>query len=253
MKGIIRALVRKSGYKISRLESPRIPPGSQERPIGVMEGFLEDLAARGLNPGHILDLGANCAEWSQMARSIWPAATFTLVEPQVEMKAPLEAFCQSVPGSRWVRAAAGRAPDVMKLTVWPDRKGSSLALTEDELSTSDWERRSVDVITVDSLFADGAVPKPALAKLDLQGFEIEALMGAGKVLETLEVAILEVFLFHVHAKTPSFVSVCDFMRGVGFEPYDICGFSRRPYDGALGHTDIAFARRDGFLRKHHQW
>jgi len=158
-----------------------------------------------------------------------------------------------VPGSRWVRAAAGRAADVMKLTVWPDRKGSSLALTEEELSSSDWERRNVDVVTVDSLFTDPAVPKPALAKLDVQGFEVEALMGASKVLETLEVAILEVSLFPFHARTPSFVDVCDFMSGAGFEPYDFCGFSRRPYDGALGQTDIAFARRDGFLRKHHQW
>ncbi|MEA3213375.1 MAG: hypothetical protein QOE70_6432 [Chthoniobacter sp.] len=253
MKGIVQTLLRKWGYKISRVESPRIPAGSQERPIGLMESFLEDVAARGLNPKHILDLGANCAEWSQTARRIWPAATFTLVEPQVEMKPHLDAFCAAAPGSRWLRAAAGRAADVMKLTVWPDRKGSSLALTEEELSTSDWERRSVDVVTVDSLFADLAVPKPALAKLDVQGFEVEALMGATQVLETLEVAILEVFLFHVHARTPSFVAVCDFMSGVGFEPYDICGFSRRPYDGALGHTDIAFARRDGFLRGHHQW
>jgi hypothetical protein len=39
----------------------------------------------------------------------------------------------------------------------------------------------------------------------------------------------------------------------GYEIYDITEYLRRPYDGALGQIDIAFAKADGTLRNISRW
>jgi FkbM family methyltransferase len=156
MKRFVKEIVRKSlfhfGYRISKIDPFANKPGSVERGIGSMGGFLEDVRARGLQPEHILDVGANCAEWSWLASKIFTKAKFTLIEPQHEMKPDLDAFCHGIMGSRWIEAGAGPRQGVMILTVWPDLKGSSLLLTENEAEESKRERRNVKVITIDSVF-----------------------------------------------------------------------------------------------------
>src|SRR4051812_32277785 len=79
------------------------------RPVGSLPSFLQDVAARGFRPDHVLDVGANQGLWSRDVRRVFPAARFTLVEPQAEMKARLDQFCAESPGSRWVNAGAGSA------------------------------------------------------------------------------------------------------------------------------------------------
>jgi hypothetical protein len=46
----------------------------------------------------------------------------------------------------------------------------------------------------------------------------------------------------------SFHSIVSFMRENGYEPYDFTEFIRDPVDGTLGAVEIAFAKRDGYLR-----
>ena len=68
--------------------------GSETRPVGNMRCLLEDLKFRGLECNTVLDVGANCADWSRMAKTVFPSARFYLIEPQVEMKERLEQFCK---------------------------------------------------------------------------------------------------------------------------------------------------------------
>lgn len=61
LKSIIKKIVKDSGYDIVRRQStPPIPdPGSDQRPIGNMKFFLEDLRKRRLRCKLVLDVGAN--------------------------------------------------------------------------------------------------------------------------------------------------------------------------------------------------
>lgn len=224
-----------------------------QRPVGDMNIFLKDLEARSFNPVHILDVGANYGNWSRAAKIAFPNAAFTLVEPQIEMKPYLDKFCTENSGSRWVNVGAGPMNEERALTVWPDLAGSSFIPTETEAKEYGKKRRVVPIRTIDSILSDSDLPLPDLVKMDIQGFELEALHGAATLLGRTELFILEVAFFKFSTDQPTFVAVIEFMSRQGYVPYDFCGFLRRPYDGALGQADVAFAKKEGLLRSSKRW
>jgi len=227
--------------------------GPDEQPLGDMRTFLAEVATRGFRPRHVLDVGAHRGAWSQLAATVFPEARFTLIEPQQQMQPDLDAFCASQPGSCWVQAGAGAESGELELTVWDDLAGSSFAVTEREADEWGKERRRVPVITIDSLIGDDVENVPELAKLDVQGFELEVLRGAEKLFGSTELFILEVSFFRFADNVPPAHEVVQFMAERGYWVYGLCGFLRRPFDGALGQADIAFARECGTLRKSNSW
>ncbi len=109
-------------------------------------------------------------------------------------------------------------------------------------------------MTIDSLVADGSMPVPELAKLDVQGFELEALRGAESLFGTTEVFILELTLLEtINPGWPIVHEVVAFMAERGYYLYDLPGFLRRPLDGALAQIDACFVKVDSFLRADGTW
>jgi FkbM family methyltransferase len=244
-----QAVLRRMGYELHKLPH-RLPP--PRRPLGHMPLFLDDVRARGFKPKSILDVGANRGDWSRIAAAVFPDASFLMIEPQREMIVHLQQFCREFPQARYVEAGAGAAPGELTLTIWADFEGSSLLPLENTTIAQDKTRRDVKIITIDSLYNDES-QLPDMVKLDIQGFELEALKGGEKLFQRAELFILEVALIEFMPKEPLLSEVVAFMAQRGFEAYDLPGFIRRPYDGALGILDIAFARRDGFLRRSRDW
>ncbi len=244
-----QAMLRRFGYQIRKLPH-RLSP--VQRPVGEISCFLEDVAARGFKPAAILDVGANRGNWSRMAAAIFPEASFVLIEPQEEMTASLQQFCREVPKARHIEAGAGAKAGELPFTIWDDTEGSSFLPQENTPITQNKTRRTVKIVTIDSLYPEGA-KLPELVKLDIQGFELEALKGAQRLFGQTELFIVEVSLHEFMPNQPSVAEVVAFMAERGYDAYDFPGFIRRPSDGALGQTDIAFARRDGFLRRSREW
>jgi FkbM family methyltransferase len=198
-----------------------------------------------------VDVGAHKADWSWVAHAVWPRARFTLIEPQVELQPYLERFARQVPGSRWLEAGAADAPGELTLTLNPDPASSTLAFTDEEARAAGLAARRVPVITLDSLLV-GEHP-PELVKIDAEQLELRVLRGAERHFGRTELFVVEVSLFKWEGSTSTFVEVVEFMRDHGYVPYDFCGFQRRPLDGALALTDVAFAREHGLLRSQASW
>ncbi len=245
VKNRIRQAFEAAGYAIEKA-SPAPPPATTSRPIGDWEAFLEDVKQRGFHPSHIVDVGAHKAEWSRIARKVWPSASFTLIEPQAEMKPYLDDFAEQG-RAKLILAGAGRQVGEAVLTIDADPYSSSFVYTEEEAARAGLsDRRIVPMVSLDSLLLEPNVPE--LVKIDVEGFELEVLGGASRFLGATELFILEVCFFPEGSRWPTALSVIQFMADHGYVPYDFCWFHRRPLDGALWLADIAFARDGGFLR-----
>lgn len=228
-------------------------PQLDNSPIGEFKTFLNDLKARGFKPQFILDVGANHGSWTFMAKGVFPEASFLMIEPQEEMRASLDNLCRNLPDVSWVEAGAGAEPGKLVLTVWEDLAGSSFVPDVNDQPLEGKTQREVPIVTIDNLLESRGLKTPDFVKLDIQGFELEALKGASTLFGVTELFVLEVSLFPFFPNIPIFREVVEFMGERGYEVYDIPGYLRRPMDGALGQLDVAFAKRDGILRQSSGW
>ena len=248
----LKFFLRSFGIDVRRYR-PEPSPGSQHRRVGDMRGLLEDVRARGFMPRGIIDVGANQGDWTRMALSVFPDAHVIMIEPQVEMVASLEALCREKSNVSLVKAGAGSEPGQLVQTIWDDLAGSSFLPPEDAVLQKKGRQRLTPVVTIDSVLAGRGRFHPDLVKLDIQGFELKALAGAASIFDRGEMLVLEVSLFEFMAGQPMAHDVIAFMADRSYEIYDTPGFLRRPFDGALGQMDIAFVRKNGYLRSRNDW
>ena len=177
-----------------------------------------------------------------------------MIEPQDEMEVFLSELARTSPNCHFVKAGAGREPGELAQTIWEDYAGSSFLpqVNPDLIRTG--KQRKTRIVTLDDVLADD-YPQfvPDLVKLDIQGFELEALSGAETLFGRTELFILEASLFPFMSGQPIVREVISFMFARGYELYDVPGFCRRPHDGALGQMDLAFVKSGGSFRKVTDW
>lgn len=92
----------------------------------------------------------------------------------------------------------------------------------------------------------------ALLKLDLQGWELEALRGAEGVLDRIEVTI-SVLSFYAQAYEPSIEAVISYVCANKFALYDVAAVSAPPRDNRAHQCDFFFVRRDSPLMTDVAW
>lgn len=254
MKNLVKAMFRQAGLDVRRLRPPPAP-ASVARAIG--EGtdyFFEDLRARGFRPRGILDVGANSGDWTRQTLAVFPNTPVLMIEPQEEMQAALAELCRQQPFCRRVQAGAGRAAGELVQTIWEDLAGSSFLPPADDQALKEGRQRRTKIVTIDSLLAgDLAGFQPDLVKLDIQGFELEALLGAAGLFGRTEVFVVEASLLRFLPGQPIAREVIAFMAERGYELYDITGSLRRPLDGCVAQLDLAFVQERGKFRDSAAW
>jgi hypothetical protein len=107
--------------------------------------------------------------------------------------------------------------------------------------------------TIDSILKELGSAQPDLIKLDIQGYELEALKGASLAMEKAQAILMEVSIIDMYHNNPLLHDVTVFMSDRDFVAYDICALNRRPLDMALAQVDIIFVPRNSLLIKRKEY
>ena len=249
LRRLLKAHLERLGYEVRRkdMPSPVIPPQRAS-----WEGALAHVASVGWRPGGVIDVGAAYGDFSVTCARLFPDARYLLVEALEEYRPFLDAVIGGSPKMSLALVAAGRTSGAATLHVHRDWEGSSM-FREAEGHDVDGVPRVVPIRTLDQIQADEQLPPPLLAKLDVQGAELDVLQGASELLKVVDYLWMEVSLFRFFVGGPQLHEVVAYMHSRGFVPYDIGGLKYRPIDGALAQVDLAFVKEDSAFRTCHSY
>ncbi len=251
MKRLLKALLASQDYEIHKIS--RILPGSDRRGIGDLTSVLQDLKARGFTILTAMDCGANAGRWTDEFLTVYQDAQVLMIEPQEKMRPYLKAVAERHANARlWIGAVGGRNEKRL-FSLWTDTTGSTFLDQPDPAALAEGRQVQLDTKTIPAILEETGFPFPQLIKMDIQGFELEVLRGMEGVLPRVEALILECSTFPFLRDQPVVENIITWLGKRGFSVHDICGFGRRPRDGALSHLDILFARDDGYLRQSKGW
>lgn len=193
----------------------------------------------------VIDVGANRGQFALYARERWPGARLFCFEP---LAGPLEKLTAVVGGDPMVEvvaAAAGARDGNATINVSRSDDSSSLLeitsrQTETFAGTEKAGEEEVRVVTLDGFFACKPIERPALLKIDVQGYELEVLTGAEGVLEQIDSILVECSFVEFYAGQPLFGEVFRYLSEKG---YSLRGGNVTSRDGqAWLHGDFVFER-----------
>jgi FkbM family methyltransferase len=242
LKSAVKRLLRQTPYRVIRAQDANR--------FGAIEETLLSLGNRGYLPKIVIDGGANVGEFAQLARNSFPYVTVHMIEPQPACAKILQQLDRK-PEYIFhpVGLSSGRED---QLTLAVDLNGVTTG-AHIVLGQTDQSTCKVAAASLDQLFAHMLLKQDrALLKLDLQGFELEALKGAGQVLKVLEVLLVEVSFF-AQAYEPPASRLIRLLDDHDFELQDVASISARRRDNRAQQADFLFIKRSSPLMMDNGW
>ncbi len=190
----------------------------------------------------ILDVGANKGQFAYFARCQWPDAKLYCFEPLPQPRAQLKALLKD--HAMVLPYALGNARGHAKIHVASRADSSSLLpLGREQKHIYDMEERGtqdVEVVRLDDVLADKTL-RPALLKIDVQGFELEVLNGGQNTLSQCSAVYVEASFIQLYDGQPLADEVERMLADNGFT---LTGHHNTSYDrsGRRIQADMLFTR-----------
>jgi FkbM family methyltransferase len=212
--------------------------------LGVPHMFwsIRNIQRLGFTPKYIVDAGAYTGEWTKDCLKIFPEAKILMIEGQESKRKHLSKYINEN-----ISLEIGLVgQEIGKKVKFIYNKSNSNIFSKSSPSEYNHELTTINLLAQKNQF-----PRIDFIKLDIQGYELEALKGASLYLPDIEVVLIEVSLIDIgNSGVPLIKEVIDYMFEKNFVTYDICNTRiRRPLDHALWQTDLIFVNKNSDLLK----
>ena len=221
------------------------PPGQ----FVALQQRLESLRKRGLRIKCAVDGGAACGGWLEQFKLIYPESTVLCIEPRDDASQILQNVAKRWPDVVLAKTLIGPRNGQVSFHVYGDQS----SVIADARGADFGVTTTAPMTTLDDLIVRTKVPQPDLIKLDLQGYELDALRGATRCLALAQILLLELSFFRFQQGQPLAEEVIDFVHKHGFRLHDIAGLWQRPLDGATSQGDFIFVRENHPLLQDDRW
>lgn len=209
-----------------------------------------DLESVGLRRNAVVvDVGANVGDFAECVLAFQPWARLHLIEPLSETLPVLRSKFGEYSGVSLGTFALGSEPGEREFFVCQYDQASSFLETGAALKAGAYgldfsrkEVRRVPVRTLVDYLREARVDHVDLLKLDVQGFELEVLRGAGDALGRIDWIYAEAQFQELYRGGPLFSDVFEYLQTRGFELLRMTSF-RVDEGGRLLECDMLFRRR----------
>jgi FkbM family methyltransferase len=180
------------------------------------------IANEGLSFGTVIDVGANIGQFSRAALATWPGADVIAFEALPEAASLLRGYLGAFGNFELHEVALGRADGAIQFHPHTYSPSSSLLPiakeAQDRYSWAD-ERPAIEVqlCRLDGLLAGRPLRRPVLAKLDVQGYELEVLAGAEETLRRTDALLIEASFLRFYEGQPLFGEIHATLEKGGWE------------------------------------
>lgn len=193
----------------------------------------------------IFDIGAHHGYWTILAKSFFPNSKVYLFEPISEHMVVLKKNTSSLSNLNYYNIALGSTSGSINLNIATDSDSSSIldfhTNIYNEFKQTIVDKKEIQIKCVSELIANGELEIPDLIKLDIQGYELLALIGFGDYLKSVKYIIIEVSFIELYVNQPSLSDIISFLDKNQFALTSISelrGFSKK-----IIQTDMLFVNK----------
>ena len=191
----------------------------------------------------IFDIGGNIGSWSLLVKTIFPQAEVHAFEPLENFASSFTENTKNFSDISVHQVALGSVDEVSEIHVAGD-SSSSLplgGLMKEQYDITTKEKKKIQTVILDDYIESNAINLPDLIKLDIQGYELEALKGAKKAMQYAKYIFIEVSLEEFYTGQPLLHDVVAFMANHNF--YATALKKETHVGKRLYQTDILFEKR----------
>ena len=182
---------------------------------------------RHFNIDTIFDVGANEGQYAMAIVDEGFQGKIYSFEPLAKVFEVLKTNARKYPNWQVINEGIGSKHEKVSMNVSENLTSSSILKTskqsiEAEPTTQITHTEVISITTLDKFFTENNVSgKSILLKLDIQGYELEALKGATQLLKKCKLVQAELSFVPVYEGAPLFQDIVDFLKREGFEIFAI--------------------------------